>query len=81
MELMLRWLFINGFSLDENIDKIKSEMGVVFQQSVLDDKLTVYENLYYRAMLYNLTETDFKQNLDFYVTHYIPLRYITASIP
>ena len=59
-------IFINGFSLDDNIDKIKSEMGVVFQQSVLDDKLTVYENLYYRAMLYNLTETEFKQNLDFY---------------
>ena len=59
-------VYINNYSIDDNSDKIKADLGIVFQQSVLDEKLTVYDNLYYRAMLYNLTEADFKQNLNFY---------------
>ena len=59
-------VYINNYSIDDSSDKIKADLGIVFQQSVLDEKLTVYDNLYYRAMLYNLTETEFKQNLNFY---------------
>jgi len=59
-------VYINNYSIDDSSDKIKADLGIVFQQSVLDEKLTVYDNLYYRAMLYNLTEKEFKQNLNFY---------------
>lgn len=57
---------IDGFSVDKDIDKIKAELGVVFQQTVLDDKLSVYENLQSRAMLYGLNKEQFLSNLNFY---------------
>ncbi|MBQ9793043.1 MAG: ABC transporter ATP-binding protein [Clostridia bacterium] len=59
-------IFIDGFSIDKDIDKIKAELGVVFQQSALDDKLSVYENLQSRAMLYGLNKDQFLKNLNFY---------------
>lgn len=59
-------IFIDGYSVDKDIDKIKSALGVVFQQSVLDEKLTVYENLISRAMLYGLTKSQFEETLKFY---------------
>lgn len=57
---------IDGMSVDTDIDKIKAEIGLVFQQTLLDDKLTVYENLQSRAMLYGLNEAQFKNNLNYY---------------
>lgn len=59
-------VFIDGMSIDTDIDKIKAEIGLVFQQTLLDDKLTVYENLKSRAMLYGLNEGQFKDNLNYY---------------
>lgn len=59
-------IFIDGLSVDKDIDKIKAELGVVFQQTVLDDKLSVYENLQSRAMLYGLNKEQFLSNLNFY---------------
>ena len=59
-------IFIDGFSVDKDIDKIKAELGVVFQQTALDDKLSVYENLQSRAMLYGLNRDQFLSNLNFY---------------
>ena len=38
-------VYIDGFSLDKDISKIKPILGVVFQENVFDVKLTVYENL------------------------------------
>lgn len=45
---------INGKSLDESPEEIKREIGVVFQNSVLDKPLTVYDNLKTRALLYGI---------------------------
>ena len=59
-------IFIDGMSVGEDADKIKAEIGVVFQQTVLDDKLSVYENLQSRAMLYGLTKQQFTDNLNYY---------------
>lgn len=55
---------INNCDLDENIDTIKSELGVVFQNSVLDKALSVYDNLQTRAALYGITGERFKQKLN-----------------
>ena len=43
---------VSNFDLDKNKRKIKSEIGVVFQNDVLDSELTVYENLVFRGSLY-----------------------------
>ena len=54
---------IDGMNLDESLNLIKSELGVVFQNSVLDSALSVYDNLESRAALYGIMGTDFKTRL------------------
>ncbi len=54
---------INGKSLDESPMEIKRELGVVFQNSVLDKPLTVYDNLKTRAALYGLCGEAFEERL------------------
>lgn len=56
-------IVINGHNLDEDSDGIKRDMGVVFQNSVLDSALSVYDNLESRASLYGITGNDFKERL------------------
>ncbi|MCH5142490.1 MAG: ABC transporter ATP-binding protein [Clostridiales bacterium] len=53
-----------GKDIDQNTDSIKSELGIVFQNSVLDKRLSVYDNLKYRAGLYGIYGNEFKQRLD-----------------
>lgn len=43
---------INGYDLRQNPEAIRRSIGVVFQDSLLDDLLTVRENLQIRAGLY-----------------------------
>ena len=57
--------FVNGFSIDE-ISKILPSIGIVFQSSVLDKNLSVYDNLKYRAMLYGMSKKEFEENLKFF---------------
>lgn len=48
-------IIIDGIDIDSNdANKIKSEIGVVFQSSVLDKPLSVYDNLAGRAALYGI---------------------------
>ncbi len=51
---------ICGYELGKDDDEIRKNVGIVFQNSVLDRKLTVKENLYTRASYYGLSkkETD-----------------------
>jgi multidrug/hemolysin transport system ATP-binding protein len=49
--------------LGEDDDKIRSLIGIVFQNSVLDDKLTVKENLYTRGSYYGLTKKQTDERL------------------
>lgn len=53
-----------GHDIDDGADKIKDKIGIVFQSSVLDKTLTVYDNLKYRANLYGLFGAEFKTRLD-----------------
>ncbi len=55
---------IDGSDLDKNINTIKQSLGVVFQNSVLDGPLTVYDNLQSRASLYGVTDKAFKNRLN-----------------
>lgn len=45
---------IAGYDLDEEPEKIKPLLGIVFQNTVLDDMLTVKDNLTVRASFYGL---------------------------
>lgn len=54
---------IDGHDLDKNMSIIKSELGVVFQNSVLDPALSVYDNLESRAALYGIVGAEFKKRL------------------
>lgn len=54
---------IDGADLDKNADSIKGGIGVVFQNSVLDSALSVYDNLQSRAALYGITGQAFKKRL------------------
>ncbi len=58
-------VIINGYSVDTDMDKIKYDLGVVFQNSVLDQNLSVYSNLKTRASLYNMSNAQFNENLKF----------------
>lgn len=52
---------IDGFDLDRDVDRIKRELGVVFQSSVLDGALSVRDNLESRAALYGIVGEEFRQ--------------------
>ncbi|MBO5222654.1 MAG: ABC transporter ATP-binding protein [Clostridia bacterium] len=54
---------INGLDLDRNVDRIKADLGVVFQNSVLDSALSVYDNLESRAALYGIRGAAFRDRL------------------
>ena len=54
---------IAGFDLDKDPSEIKRRVGVVFQKTVLDDKLTVRENLLTRAAFYGISGKNWKTRL------------------
>lgn len=56
-------VYINHCSLDENLEHIKKDLGVVFQNSLLDKPLTVYDNLKSRAALYGISGKEFEMRL------------------
>lgn len=55
---------VDGFNLEKDVNLIKREIGVVFQNSVLDQSLTVYDNLENRAALYGIYKEEFRERLN-----------------
>ncbi|MBQ2701918.1 MAG: ABC transporter ATP-binding protein [Clostridia bacterium] len=55
---------INGKSVEENDVESRRDLGVVFQNSVLDKSLSVYDNLKIRAALYGMDKTTFETRLE-----------------
>lgn len=51
-------IIVSGFDMDCEAEKIRSCLGVVFQNNVLDDLLTVKENLTLRAQLRGLYDLE-----------------------
>ena len=56
-------VFICGKNLETNLDEIKRSLGVVFQSSVLDQELSVQDNLKSRAALYGIAGKAFEARL------------------
>ncbi|MGM9972044.1 MAG: ABC transporter ATP-binding protein [Anaeroplasmataceae bacterium] len=57
-------VIINGHDLDKDVDAIRNDIGVVFQNSSLDKELSVRDNLRYRAGLYGIIKDDFNKRLE-----------------
>lgn len=57
-------VLINGTDIDRNERLFKKEIGVVFQNSALDQMLSVRDNLESRAALYGITGDAFKKRLE-----------------
>ncbi len=57
-------VIVDGVDQNTNSDETKRKIGVVFQNSVLDKQLTVYDNLKIRASLYNIIGKEFEDKLN-----------------
>ncbi len=55
---------ILGHKLGMEDDEIRNSIGIVFQNSVLDGKLTVKENLFTRGAYYGLTKKEIQERLE-----------------
>lgn len=54
---------VDGTDLDSDLDAVKRELGVVFQNSVLDPALSVRDNLASRAALYGIKGAAFRKRM------------------
>ena len=57
-------VIVNGKNIEDGMNEIRKEIGVVFQSSLLDTPLTVRDNLEMRAALYDITGSGFEQRLN-----------------
>lgn len=72
-------VFVNSFDLDANNEgNIRKSIGVVFQQSLLDERLTVEENVLHRGKVYGLSKEQLRQNYLF-VNEYLQLEEIAKK--
>lgn len=61
---------ICGHVLGKEDDAIRKEIGIVFQNSVLDPKLTVKDNLYLRGSYYGLTKKMIAERLKSFESYF-----------
>lgn len=57
-------IYVCGKDTEKESNYIKRQIGIVFQDSILDKSLTVYDNLKYRAGLYGITGAEFKEEYE-----------------
>jgi len=57
-------VIVDGETLGENDEAIRRKIGIVFQYSVLDNLLTVRENLMLRGALYEPTRENLKKRIE-----------------
>lgn len=58
-------LKINGNDVTHQKDRVREDIGIVFQDSTLDGKLTVMENLKLHCDFYNVPKIEVKERIDF----------------
>ena len=47
-------VFVGGYEVTENPNKVREKIGIVFQDPSLDNQLTAYDNMYIHGKLYGL---------------------------
>ncbi len=58
-------LFINGYDVSRQKEQVRNDIGIVFQESTLDDKLTIEENLRLHCDFYRVPKNEVKERIDF----------------
>ncbi|MBV4418959.1 ATP-binding cassette domain-containing protein [Clostridium tyrobutyricum] len=58
-------LLINGHEVSKDKSKVRSDIGIVFQESTLDSKLTIEENIKFHCEFYNVPKSEIKERIDF----------------
>jgi len=58
-------LKINGNDVSEHQDRVRKDIGIVFQESTLDVKLTVTENLKLHCDFYNVPKSEVNERINF----------------
>lgn len=58
-------LIINGNDVAEEKSKVRKDIGIVFQESTLDGKLTVEENLKLHCHFYHVPKNEMKERIAF----------------
>ena len=57
-------IIVDGYDLEKDRDTVKSIIGVAFQNSVIDDKLTVLDNLKIRTAFYSLSKEEANESIN-----------------
>lgn len=57
-------IFVDGKDIEKDKQSVLADIGVVFQNSVLDQQLTVLDNLYIKSAFYGLSKTQTKQRIN-----------------
>ncbi len=60
-------IYIDGIELTGDNLQIKNLIGIVFQNTILDDNLTIKENILTRAALYGLSKKEAKTRLNYLI--------------
>jgi ABC-2 type transport system ATP-binding protein len=60
-------LKINGYNVSTQKDKVRNDIGIVFQDSTLDGKLTIEENLRLHCDFYNVPKEEVKERINFVI--------------
>lgn len=58
-------LFIDGKDVSKQKGEVRSTIGVVFQDSTLDAKMTIEENLKMHCIFYNIPKSQFEERIQF----------------
>ncbi|KJS85828.1 MAG: ABC transporter ATP-binding protein [Peptococcaceae bacterium BICA1-8] len=55
--------YLNGYDVQKEPNKVRSSIGLVFQETTLDERLTAKENLVFHAMLYGIPKKIYQKRL------------------
>ncbi len=56
-------IYVNGFNILKEKNKVRESFGIVFQDQSLDVELTAYENMHFHAVLYRVPKKERKQKI------------------
>ena len=56
-------VFVNGYNVCDEQDKVTESFGIVFQDSSVDTELTAYENMDFHAVLYRVPNATRKKKI------------------
>ena len=60
-------LTIDGYDVTTEKDEVRNSIGIVFQESTLDDKMTVQENLEMHCVFYNVPRKEIQERINFVI--------------